>query len=95
MRVQHKAMLLRELHSALHDRQVCICAADVEFPDRDVCVLFQPLFEVVDDRLVVEPGGAFAVLPIGPQLGNDQVGRLPTVIAGYPTVPPFTDQFTK
>ena len=39
-------------------------------------MLLQPLFEVCEEGIVTEPAGGLSVLPVRPQLGNDQIGCL-------------------
>jgi hypothetical protein len=82
VRVQHQPVLPGELHHAPRHGQIRIGPVQVEFTDRHVAVLREPLLEVRDDRGVLHPGRDLAAPAIRPELRDDEVGRLGEELLG-------------
>ena len=82
VRVQHQPVLLRELDHSPRHGQIRVGPVEVEFPDRHVAVLREPLLEVRDHRGVLHPGRDLAAPAIRPELGHDDVGCLGEQLLG-------------
>ena len=75
MCVQDEIVLLRELHHAPRHREIGVRAVQMKFPERDVAVFFQVIFEIGDDRVLANPGADVRARAIGAQRRQYQIGR--------------------
>jgi hypothetical protein len=75
-------VLFGELDHAPRHGQIRVGPVEVEFADRHVAVLREPLLEVRDDRGVLHPGRDLTALAIRPELGDDDVRRLGEELLG-------------